>query len=275
MLTVLGSFGEASARKRKEPKRSKADAALAEKYNQDALEAYRGQDFVQAARLFERAYNADPSPLLLWNMARAYDSAGDRDAALRRYRMFTDHPEAPTARVETAHTRIQVLEALQLAEEAQRAPPVKPKRPKPPVVGEPKVGKGRPATILDRRDPPPNPSRTTAYVLMGTAAATAAGAITLFVMARSEAASLDDDLVAGAAGVVPRGAVTQHDAQKRADRVETFETVSLVLAGATGLLVAVGTVLLATATDAPAEGTPSLRPAVGPNSAGVLVEGRF
>lgn len=49
---------------------------------------YREGKFEEAATLLEQAYALDPAPTLLFNLARAQESAGDLEGALATYRQY-------------------------------------------------------------------------------------------------------------------------------------------------------------------------------------------
>lgn len=52
----------------------------------EGLEAYEGGDFARAQERFERAYDLSQKAVLLFNLVRAAERAGDREAACRFYR---------------------------------------------------------------------------------------------------------------------------------------------------------------------------------------------
>lgn len=53
-------------------------------------QAYRAGQFARAAALLRKAYALHPSPVLLYNLARAEESAGHDDAALAAYRRYLE-----------------------------------------------------------------------------------------------------------------------------------------------------------------------------------------
>ena len=56
---------------------------------------YNDGEFREAARLIEEAYELAPDPVLLFNLGRALESAGDLDGAIEAYARYLD--EAPSA----------------------------------------------------------------------------------------------------------------------------------------------------------------------------------
>ncbi|MGF1464513.1 MAG: tetratricopeptide repeat protein [Sandaracinaceae bacterium] len=66
---------------------------------EESEELYRERRFAEAAVLLRQAYALSEEPVLLYNLARALDRAGDRAEALAAYeRYLADAPEGPTRR---------------------------------------------------------------------------------------------------------------------------------------------------------------------------------
>ncbi len=88
--------------------------------------AYREGRFQEAVDLLQRAYAREPEPVLLYNLARAYEGLGDDDKALDAYeRYLREEPHAPDAmaikkRMETLRARIAEREALKKQREERR-----------------------------------------------------------------------------------------------------------------------------------------------------------
>src|SRR5688500_17715235 len=53
---------------------SASDVTLAERYAGEAFEAYRMRDYGRAIALYEQALAAAPSPDIVYNIARVYDT---------------------------------------------------------------------------------------------------------------------------------------------------------------------------------------------------------
>lgn len=73
---------------------------------------FKAQDFEAAARLFQQAYDLDPSPVLLYNLARSAEEMGDAEAAIRHYRAYLQRFESASDRSEVER-RIRTIEAFQ------------------------------------------------------------------------------------------------------------------------------------------------------------------
>lgn len=59
-----------------------------EELEAQAVEAYEGGDFDEAARLFEAAYDASGDPNLLYNIGRVHEEAGKLELAIEYYDRF-------------------------------------------------------------------------------------------------------------------------------------------------------------------------------------------
>jgi tetratricopeptide (TPR) repeat protein len=72
----------------------KPEARAAELYEKSA-EAYKRGEFSAAVDLLKEAYGLDPQPVLLYNLARAYEGLGDLDHAIDGYeRYLAQSPKA-------------------------------------------------------------------------------------------------------------------------------------------------------------------------------------
>ena len=72
--------------------------------------AYETGDYDTAVRLWLRAYELDPRPLLQYNLAQAYERFGQLDAAVRAYRVYVDATPGDDQRATNARARIASLE---------------------------------------------------------------------------------------------------------------------------------------------------------------------
>lgn len=109
----------------------------------DSVAAYREGRFDDAATLLEQAYALTPEPILLYNLGRAREGAGDDDAAADAYRRYlategTDPSDASAARARLAvlDRRIEErhrLEALAAEREAETEPAPTTAPPPPPA----------------------------------------------------------------------------------------------------------------------------------------------
>jgi hypothetical protein len=88
-----------------------ADIESAEAHAARAYAAYVEKDYEAAVRLYLEAYRAAPSPDILYNIARIYETGlGDRVSAIKFYRDFIGEPSADPRRVELASVRLLELE---------------------------------------------------------------------------------------------------------------------------------------------------------------------
>jgi hypothetical protein len=124
----------------------KAEARRA--YDRGVTEYNLGR-FDRAIAEFERAYELDPAPMLLYNLAQAERRKGNLRRAVFLYERFVT--QAPTAEnASNARRHIQELTAAIRAEEAKPAATVEP--PAPPVpVSEPEDAPSLEAPQIDRQ----------------------------------------------------------------------------------------------------------------------------
>lgn len=81
----------------------------------DALEHYEKGRYAEAIRSFKAAYDIDPKPNLLYNIARSHEKALEREAAIVAYRRFIDLPGT------TAELRAKALDAIEALEREREA----------------------------------------------------------------------------------------------------------------------------------------------------------
>lgn len=108
---------------------SPADVATAEAHAALAYAAYVDEEYEAAVRLYLQAYEAAPSPDILYNIARIYDvRLGDHANAIKFYRDVVSDPSAEPRRVALASARLHELtggaEAATLAPAASSAAPL-------------------------------------------------------------------------------------------------------------------------------------------------------
>lgn len=73
--------------------------------------AFEAGDFETAKTWFERAYAADPAPILVYNLARAHEEMGQAEAATRYFRAYLEAAPDATDRADVER-RIRVMEAI-------------------------------------------------------------------------------------------------------------------------------------------------------------------
>jgi tetratricopeptide (TPR) repeat protein len=173
-IVVFGSIFAASFETDAKP--SKADRKKAVQLFKSSQEAYRKGQFREAAELLERAYSLDPNPTLLFNLARALESAGEVEGTVDAYRRYLKaDPKAPDraaieARIENLEKQIETKRALERQAEEERkrreqlelAPPPPPPPPPPPIEQPPPP----PPRIEPKRSVSPWP-----WIILGVGAA--------------------------------------------------------------------------------------------------------
>ncbi|MCB9648131.1 MAG: tetratricopeptide repeat protein [Deltaproteobacteria bacterium] len=129
LLALGGAPGSALA-KRPPAKKAESPRAQAIQLFQESRAAYRQGRFRAAAALLEKAYALDPAPTLLYNLARALESDGDFEGAVKAYQDYlaadpkADDRAAIAQRIENLQTQIAEREELQRRlKEAQARPP--------------------------------------------------------------------------------------------------------------------------------------------------------
>ncbi len=121
---------------------SKKDRNFAIELFKESKKRYRDGEFEAAAKLLEEAYAIDPAPTLLYNLARAKESAGDLEGAVDAYRRYLEADPAAKdrgaieKRIENLDRQLNERAELEAKLEAQRekAAPAPPPAPPPPVA---------------------------------------------------------------------------------------------------------------------------------------------
>lgn len=90
-----------------------------------AKQAFDGGRFVEAADLLNRAYALQPTPVLLYNMGRAYQQAGEKEKAIDAYERYLaaarSAPDEGAVRTTIDALRKDLDEQARLRDEAMRA----------------------------------------------------------------------------------------------------------------------------------------------------------
>ena len=79
---------------------------------------YKENKYVEAAETLKKAYALEPSPVLLYNIARAYDQAGELSTALDYYRQYTSQGSTDPKLVQKANLAMDRLRTLVAKNEA-------------------------------------------------------------------------------------------------------------------------------------------------------------
>lgn len=86
-------------------------AAAAQAAYREGVGAFKAERYEEALARFEAAYALDPSPILLYNMARANEELGRPAAAIQRFEQYLDAaPEASDR--EDVMRRVRVMRAI-------------------------------------------------------------------------------------------------------------------------------------------------------------------
>jgi len=76
---------------------------------EESAALYDAERYAEAVVLLRRAYELHPEPTLLYNLGRALEGTGDREAAIAAYRRYLEAADAP--RAAEAEQRVRALEA--------------------------------------------------------------------------------------------------------------------------------------------------------------------
>ncbi len=79
-------------------------------YFQEGRAFFKAKDYRAAAEKFQAAYNLDPVPILLYNMARAAEEMGDPEAAIGHYQSYLKRLGADAEDRGEVERRIRVME---------------------------------------------------------------------------------------------------------------------------------------------------------------------
>jgi tetratricopeptide (TPR) repeat protein len=79
---------------------------------------YKDNKYREAAEALQKAYELEPQPVLLYNIARAFDQAGELKLALDNYRQFVGQEGADAQLVKKANLAMDRLRTLVAKEEA-------------------------------------------------------------------------------------------------------------------------------------------------------------
>ena len=164
---------------------SKDTARKVEELSAKAAELYGKKDFLGAIELFKKAYELEPVPNLLYNIARCYEKAEKYEEAIEYYKKFTVAPDVDSKSREDSLKRI---ETLQDALDAKKA------------LNTKKDPNGQTGPNGQTTTPKPveqGPDRTVAYVLLGGGALALAGGATMGVLAKGKQSDFE------AAGTTP------------------------------------------------------------------------
>lgn len=167
---------------------------------------YQAGDYAAAADLMLQAYELKPDPLLLFNLARAYEKANNTEQAIRYYQRYLDQEGADPKMMRQANhslDRLRALDAAQKkADEEKRAKEDADRKAQADALAEQqrqlaeqqkKAEEQAKALEVERSRPPPpppeRPSKAPGIVLIAIGAAAAGTGAVLGSMAQSEAST--------------------------------------------------------------------------------------
>jgi tetratricopeptide (TPR) repeat protein len=81
------------------------------KLQEDAVSAYNKKQFDKALEAFQKMYELDPNPLLLYNIGRCQESLGKKRDALKSYKLFLEKVPQTNGNYEKAKKSADALEA--------------------------------------------------------------------------------------------------------------------------------------------------------------------
>ncbi|MEZ4223502.1 MAG: tetratricopeptide repeat protein [Polyangiaceae bacterium] len=199
---------------------SKADRKKAQDIAGEATREFKAGNFTRAAELVREAYDLDPAPTLLYNLARALEAADDEEGALAAYeRYLREDPKSENRGA--VEQRIDTLKA-NLEEKRSAA-----SRPAP----SPAPAPSKAATTTPRSDARADEGGGAGpfpFVLMGAGVAGLATGTVLGVMANSAKQRAEDPATSGV------------DTLDERDRAKTLGVYSTVGFAAGGVLLAGG-----------------------------------
>ena len=213
---------------------------------QEGVAAFKAKAFPQALELFERAYKLDPSPILIYNLARTHEEMGHAAEAIDHFGLYLTRVPGAADRADVER-RVRVMKKIleQVKPEPVEPPPVADPEPPPPVV--------QPA-------PRPAPSSLRPYAYSAFGVGAAALGVGVFYWVRMGNAESEHE-----------GATTGDDKVRTAGDAEDAALVVNIAFGLAGAAAAAGTVLWFMEPDM--EVAPSV--AAGPDGGFVGLTGRF
>ena len=81
---------------------------------------YQENKYLEAADTLKKAYGLEPSPVLLYNIARAYDQAGEQQSALDYYRQYVSSAATDPSLVKKANLSMDRIRNMMAKDEADK-----------------------------------------------------------------------------------------------------------------------------------------------------------
>jgi tetratricopeptide (TPR) repeat protein len=221
---------------------------------------YRAHDYRAAIEKFIQAYAFDPDPNLLYNVAKCYESLGDRPSAINKYEEFLGKPGGDIDGRKRAEEAIKTLKA---------PPPGSTPASTAAKPAEPSLPAARPG------DAPAAHARLAvpAWIALGVGVAAAVTGTVFYAMGASDHAN-----VTGAAGygsMTQVASLTQVQAQAYADSGTEKKTIGVIGWGVGGAAVVTSAVLFLLDRRAPTESKIAWSLAPNGSGAAAVLRGSF
>lgn len=254
LVAILATGGAPSVVMAQQPADGAEIARKVEALSSQGAQKYRNQDFAGAVELFLQAYELEPVPNLLYNIAKCYERMDDWDNAIAFYERFVVAPDVESEARQHALEQVQTLRAR--VQQERGGEPGDDSAPVTPPDGD-AVATPTPAAA---------PNRTAAYITLGAGAVLLAGGGTFGWLASMS----EQDF---------RNATTPDARLEARDSGKTQALVAdgLFVAGALTMLVGTYLFITASPTASPATtaGAASVSPWISKTGAGVGVSWGF
>jgi hypothetical protein len=99
------------------------DAALAKEHFNRGVKLYNLGHFQEAIPEFEKAYDLEPAPILLFNIAQSHRQNGSKERALFFYRRYLEQEPNASKRADVEQRMKELAQALQQENEQKQRPP--------------------------------------------------------------------------------------------------------------------------------------------------------
>ncbi len=238
LIAALVALGLSAPAAKPPPKKRRAISKKrrARRLAKKSERAYRDGRLGASADLLRRAYKLEPAPILLFNLARVLDDAGELEEAKQTYERYLKSTKRPRdrARIEA---RLKTLEQMLAERAAARAPPPPPPPPvsaPPPEVAPPPPA---PPTVVVKAPVKQRSAPVGPWLVMSAGAGAGIAGAVFAVLAEQKRSSAEAEPI-------------QIEAARQADTARTFGTVRTASFIAGGALVVGGLLWLLLGRDA-------------------------
>jgi tetratricopeptide (TPR) repeat protein len=231
-------------------------APIALELSEDARESYDQGNYERALLLFSEAYEREPDPNLLFNIARCHEKLGQVDAALEKYDAFLASPNAdPEGRDKAEASRAELVRARDRlrVDEKERASAAKGDADAPPRAGSSGMS-----------------SSLTPWLLLGAGVAALGSGVVVYSLGVSDHHEVENQ--AGYDDPSRVAPMTQRDAEARVESGKEKKLVGGILLGGGGALLASSVLLFVLDRDEPST---KVGFDVSPRGASMAIRGRF